>query len=93
MHHNCNLLSVIDCYSKGALEMISSKFSNRKGGSERLSDLSKGTVKFVTKSGLEPTSPDHHSSVVPLRQPLTVAGHQRSISQALPCLFLKGNIV
>ena len=73
--------------------MISSKVPNRKEGSERLSDLSKATIKFVAKWGLEPTSPGNHSSVTLLHQPLKATGRRHSVSHALPCLFLKGNLV
>lgn len=73
--------------------MISSKVPNRKEGSERLSDLSKATIKSVAKWGLEPTSPGSHSSVALLHQPFKVTGCRHSISHALPCLFLKSNLV
>ncbi|KAM5215780.1 rhomboid-related protein 3 isoform 3-T3 [Hipposideros larvatus] len=89
--HLANIVMIAK--SKGTLDIIVSKFSNWKDGSERLSDLSKVTDKVVAKSGLERASPENHLGVVSLYQPVTVVGHRYSISHTLLCLFLKGHIV
>ena len=73
--------------------MISSKFSNRKEGPERLNELSKVTIKLVAKWGLEPTSPGNHLSVAVLHQPVTASGHHHPVSHSLPRLFLKGTLM